>query len=96
MYGGLVARNKKEWATNTYIDSQNVFKIDPWVERAGWHNYLNTCKVELLLALINKPNPDNESVLTAIWNAIAELYQTYNETIALKAGIFIRTEAIRN
>jgi superfamily II DNA helicase RecQ len=96
MHGGLVARNEKERATNTHIDSQNVFETDPWVERAGWHNYLDTCEVESLLALIDKPNPDNESVLAAIWNAMAELYQTCNETMASKAGIFIRMEAIRD
>ena len=66
MHGGLIAYNEKERATNTYIDSQNIFKTDPWVERARWHNYLNTYEVELLLALINKPNLDNKLVLTAI------------------------------
>ena len=74
MHGGLVACNEKERATNTHIDSRNVFKIDPWVERAGWHNYLDTSEVESLLALINKPNLDNKSTLTIIWDAIAKLY----------------------
>jgi hypothetical protein len=66
------------------------------VERTGWHNYLSTLEVESLLALIDKPNPDNESTLAAIWDAMAELYQTCNETIASKAGIFLRMEAIRD
>lgn len=74
MHGSLVARNEKERVTNTHIDCRNVFEIDPWVERTGWHNYLDTAELESLLALIDKPNPDNESTLTAIWNAMAELY----------------------
>ena len=89
MHSAVVAYNKKERAINAHIDSGNVFKIDPWVEYTRWHNYLNTLKVESLLALINKPNLNNELTLAAIWNAIAELYYIYNEIIALKAGIFI-------
>ena len=66
MHSAVVAYNKKEQVINAYIDSGNVFKIDPWVEHARWHNYLNTLKVESLLALINKPNPNNKLTLTAI------------------------------
>jgi hypothetical protein len=96
MHSAVVARDEKERAINTHIDSGNVFEIDPWVERAGWHNYLNTLEVESLLALIDKPNPNNEITLAAIWNAMAELYYFCNETIASKAGIFVRMEAIRD
>lgn len=66
MHSAVVARDEKEQAINTHIDSGNVFEIDPWVERAGWHNYLNTLEVESLLALIDKPNPNNKITLTAI------------------------------
>ena len=96
MHTVLVARDEKERVTNSHIDTGNVFEIDPWVERTGWHNYLNTQHLESLLALIDKPNPDNEPALTAIWDAMAELYHVCNETIASKAGIFIRMEAIRD
>lgn len=96
MHSAIVARDEKERAINAHIDSGNVFEIDPWVERAGWHNYLDTLEVESLLALIDKPNPNNEPTLAAIWNAMAELYLICNKTIASKAGIFVRMEAIRD
>jgi len=51
-------------------------------------------KVELFLALINKSNPDNKPILSAIWDAMAEFYYVCNKSIALKTGIFIQMEAI--
>ena len=75
--------------TNTYIDNRNVFKIDPWVECTRWYNYLNTLEVKSFLALIDKPNLDSKPTLSVVWDAIAELYHICNETVALKAGVFI-------
>ena len=96
MHTALIAYNKKEQVTNTHIDNGNVFEINPWVKHTEWHNYLNMFKVELFLALIDKPNLDNKPILSVIWDAITELYYIYNKSIASKAGIFIQMETIQD
>ena len=48
-----------------------------------------------LMESVNRPDPDDEPVNTAIWTATGRLARFSQQTIAKKAGIFVRMEAIR-
>lgn len=81
--------------TRTRINEGEGDEVNPWLERTGWNTYLTGLDRIELMAAVNRPDPEEEPVETAIWSAVEGLARFSQETVAKKAGVFVRFEAIR-
>jgi len=77
------------------IEEGETDEVNKWVDRTKWNRYLKGYEHEALLDLIEKPE-EEEQVEDAIWTAMAGLAKFCQKTVAQKAGLFVRFEAIRS
>jgi RecQ family ATP-dependent DNA helicase len=70
-------------------------EINQWLERTRWTIKLRKLERADLMACIAEPDGTEEPIHTAIWGAMEELIKIAQDTVKLKAGIFLRMEAIR-
>jgi len=77
------------------IEEGETDEVNKWVDRTKWNRYLEGYEHEALLDLIEKPE-EEEQVEDAIWTAMAGLAKFCQKTVAQKAGLFVRFEAIRS
>lgn len=77
------------------IEEGETDEVNKWVDRTKWNRYLKGYEHEALLDLIEKPE-EEEQVEDAIWTAMAGLAKFCQKTVAHKAGLFVRFEAIRS
>jgi hypothetical protein len=77
------------------IEEGETDEVNKWVDRTKWNRYLKGYEHEALLDLIEKPE-EEEEVEDVIWTAIAGLAKFCQKTVARKAGLFVRFEAIRS
>jgi hypothetical protein len=81
---------------NKVIEEGSVDEVNRWVDRTKWSQQLKGFNHEALLDLIVKPDPESELVENAIWNAMDGLGRFSQQTVARRAGLFVRFEAIRS
>ncbi|KAK3615191.1 hypothetical protein LTR56_026752 [Elasticomyces elasticus] len=79
-----------------FIEEGSVGGANRWVDRMKWAQYLAGHRPEALLDLIEAPDPDSEFVEAAIRSAMDGLGRISQLTVARKAGVFVRFEAIRS
>lgn len=77
------------------IEEGEMDEVNKWVDRTRWNRYLKGYEHEALLDLIEKPE-EEEQVEDAMWTAMAGLAKFCQKTVAQKAGLFVRFEAIRS
>jgi hypothetical protein len=77
------------------IEEGEMDEVNRWVDRTKWNRYLKGYEHEALLDLIEKPE-EEEQVEDAMWTAMAGLAKFCQKTVAKKAGLFVRFEAIRS
>lgn len=78
------------------IEEGSVDEANRWIDRTKWNRYLKGFEHEALLDLISRPDPDSEFVETAIWEAMDVVGRRSQRTVARRAGLFVRFEAIRS
>jgi superfamily II DNA helicase RecQ len=78
------------------IEEGSVDEANRWIDRTKWSQYLKGHEHEALLDLIDRPDPGSEFVEAAIWNAMDGLGRFSQRTVARRAGLFVRFEAIRS
>lgn len=77
------------------IEEGETDEVNKWVDRTKWNRYLKGYEHEALLDLIEKPE-EEEQVEDAMWTGMAGLTKFCQKTVAQKAGLFVRFEAIRS
>ena len=77
------------------INEGDTRDTNAWLERAGWHCYLNGLDREKLLESIETPDEETEPVLATVWHAMDEMIHHCQETVLHRVGLFVRMEVIR-
>jgi superfamily II DNA helicase RecQ len=77
------------------IEEGETDEVNKWVDRTKWNRYLKGYEHEALLDLIEKPE-EEEQVEDAMWTAMGGLAKFCQKTVAQKAGLFVRFEAVRS
>ena len=77
------------------INEGDSHDTNAWLERAGWHRYLNGLDREKLLEFIDAPEEESEPVLATIWRGMDEMIHHCQETVLHRVDLFVRMEAIR-
>ena len=83
-------------SADRFIEEGSVDEANRWIDRTKWNRYLKGFEHEALLDLISRPDPECEFVETAIWDAMDVLGRCSQRTVARRAGLFVRFEAIRS
>lgn len=77
------------------IEEGETDEVNKWVDRTKWNRYLKGYEHEALLDLIERPE-EEEQVEDAMWTAMGGLAKFCQKTVAQKAGLFVRFEAVRS
>ena len=89
--------------THSTIQEGAADEVSPWLERTSWLEYLADLDRQELLASIQRPGEgegreegrEEQGTAEAIWSAMQGLVMHCHQTIATRAGLFMRMEAIR-
>ena len=88
----MIAVRQKE---REVIDQGEDLEVNRWLDRTRWLQYLVGLERSTLMALIARPDSENEPVINEIWASFDRMIRHCQQTIMSHVGIFVRMEAVR-
>ncbi|KAL8991046.1 MAG: hypothetical protein Q9169_007961 [Polycauliona sp. 2 TL-2023] len=77
-------------------DRQEGTEFVPWLERMGWPTYLQGLDRQELMDLVKTPDPEEEPLMTIVWDAMNDMLHHSQQTVKKHAGYFLRIEVVRS
>ncbi|TKA40489.1 hypothetical protein B0A49_13909, partial [Cryomyces minteri] len=91
----VATRTSIENKARSTIQEGEADEVNPWLERAQWHQYLVGLERPELISCVEEPNKKEEPVEAAIWEAMHGLVRVCQQSVRARVGVFVRMEAIR-